>query len=34
MIDRRHDLPVTRQAAVLNISRSSVYYLPRAVPAG
>jgi putative transposase len=34
MIDRAHDLPVTRQAAVLNISRGSVYYLPRAVPAG
>jgi putative transposase len=34
MIDRAHDLPVTRQAAVLNISRGSVYYLPRAVSAG
>ena len=34
MIDRAHDLPVTRQAAVLNISRGSVYYLPRAIPAG
>jgi putative transposase len=34
MIDRAHDLPVTRQAATLNISRGSVYYLPRAIPAG
>ena len=32
MIDREHDLPITKQAAVLNISRSSVYYLPRPVP--
>ena len=32
MIDREHGLPVTRQAEVLNISRSSVYYLPRLVP--
>lgn len=31
MIDRKHDLPVSRQAAVLGISRGSVYYLPRAV---
>ena len=31
MIDRAHDLPITRQAEVLNISRSSVYYLPRPV---
>jgi putative transposase len=29
MIERGHDLPVTRQAQLLNISRSSVYYLPR-----
>ena len=34
MIDHAHDLPVTRQAAVLNISRGSVYYLPRAIPTG
>src|SRR3954453_10327164 len=33
MIDRSHDLAITRQAHALNISRSSVYYLPRAVPA-
>jgi len=32
MIDREHELPITRQAEALNISRSSVYYLPRAVP--
>jgi putative transposase len=29
MIDRGHDLPVSRQAQLLNISRGSVYYLPR-----
>ena len=33
MIDREHDLPIKRQAAVLRISRGSVYYLPRPVPA-
>ena len=32
MIDREHDLPIVRQAEALNISRSSVYYLPRPVP--
>lgn len=32
MIDRGHDLPIVRQAKVLGISRSSVYYLPRPVP--
>src|SRR3974390_1876063 len=32
MIDREHDLPVTRPAERLCVSRSSVYYLPRAVP--
>ena len=31
MIDRAHDLPIGKQAEVLNISRSSVYYLPRPV---
>jgi putative transposase len=31
MIDREHDLPITKQAVALNISRSSVYYLPRPV---
>ena len=32
MIDRAHDLPITRQAEALNISRGSIYYLPRPVP--
>lgn len=34
MIDRDHDLSVTWQARVLNISRSSVYYLPRPASPG
>ena len=29
MIDREHDLSITRQAEVLKVSRGSVYYLPR-----
>jgi putative transposase len=33
MIDRDHDLPVVRQAEVLNIARSTVYYEPRPVSA-
>jgi putative transposase len=33
MIDRKHDLPITKQAEVLRISRGSVYYLPRPVSA-
>ena len=33
MIDREHGLPVTKQVEALNISRGSVYYLPRPVPA-
>jgi putative transposase len=33
MIDRRHDLSIARQATVLGISRGSVYYLPRPLPA-
>jgi len=33
MIDREHDLAITRQAEVLKISRGSVYYLPRPVSA-
>ena len=33
MIDRKHGLPLTRQAEVLSISRGSVYYLPRPVSA-
>src|SRR5215203_5409850 len=31
MIDRKHNLSITRQAEVLNISRGCVYYLPRPV---
>jgi putative transposase len=33
MIDREHDLPIAKQVEALNISRSSVYYLPRPVSA-
>ena len=33
MIDRKHGLPITKQAEVLRISRGSVYYLPRPVSA-
>jgi putative transposase len=33
MIDRSHDLPVTRQAKALNVSRGCVYYTPRPVSA-
>ena len=32
MIDRKHDLPISKQAEALNISRGSIYYLPRPVP--
>jgi putative transposase len=32
MIDREHDLPIAKQAEVLDISRGSVYYRPRPVP--
>ena len=32
MIDRNHDLPLTRQAELLTLSRSSLYYEPRPVP--
>jgi putative transposase len=31
MIDATHTLPVTRQAELLDLSRSNVYYLPRPV---
>jgi putative transposase len=31
MIDREHNLALTRQAAALNISRRSIYYLPQPV---
>ena len=33
MIDREHDLSITKQARAVNISRGSVYYLPRPVSA-
>jgi putative transposase len=33
MIDREHALPITQQANVLGLSRSSVYYLPAPVSA-
>ena len=33
MIDKKHDLTITRQAKALKLSRGSVYYLPRPVPA-
>lgn len=33
MISREHYLPITGQAKALGISRGSVYYLPRPVPA-
>lgn len=32
MIDKAHALSVTRQAELLDLSRSNVYYLPKAVP--
>ena len=32
MINRDHDLPITKQARALRISRGRVYYLPRPVP--
>jgi putative transposase len=31
MIDRKHELSLTRQAKALKISRGSVYYQPRPV---
>ena len=33
MIDRGHDLPLHRQAELLHLSRSSLYYVPRPVSA-
>ena len=33
MIDRSHGLPLQRQAEVLQLSRSILYYEPRPVPA-
>jgi putative transposase len=32
MIDRSHDLPLSRQAVLLRLSRSSLYYAPQPVP--
>jgi hypothetical protein len=32
MIDRDRDLPMTRQAEAVYVSRSSIYYLPRPAP--
>jgi putative transposase len=32
MIDAENVLPITRQAELLELSRASVYYLPRATP--
>jgi putative transposase len=34
MIDRNHDLPLVRQAQLLRLGRSTLYYGPRPVPAG
>ena len=31
MIDRAHDLPLTKQAETLNMSRRSLYYVPELV---
>ena len=31
MINPEHDLPITRQAKLLDISRSAVYYVPRSI---
>jgi putative transposase len=33
MIDRNHELSITRQAELLEVSRASVYYLPQPVSA-
>ena len=33
MIDRDHELSLTKQAEALNISRGSIYYVPEPVPA-
>ena len=33
MIDREHNLPLARQSALLRLSRSTLYYEPRPVPA-
>jgi putative transposase len=33
MIEPTHNLSISRQAELLNLSRSNVYYLPRPMPA-
>jgi putative transposase len=33
MIDRNHELPITRQAELMGVSRGTVYYLPKATSA-
>ena len=33
MIDRTHELPLARQAALLGLSRSQLYYEPQPMPA-
>jgi putative transposase len=33
MIDKKHGLPITRQAKALKLSRGSFYYLSRPMPA-
>ncbi len=33
MIDRHHDLPISKQAELLDISRGAVYYLPKPISA-
>jgi hypothetical protein len=32
MIDREHDLSITRQAEVVQINRGSIYYFPCRMP--
>ncbi len=34
MVKRKDPLPITRQCALLGLSRSAVYYRPRPVPEG
>ena len=33
MIDRTHDLPLTRQCQILDLARSTAYYQPATTPA-
>ena len=32
MIDREHELPLTRQALLVGLSRGAIYYEPRPLP--